>query len=190
MRLRSLFSYTPTLFTLGLPVLALLLLTSCQSAPENRDPTGEVFPSVQGTALDDTTVQLPEDLGDRYTVLLVGYVMEAQFDCDRWILGLMQDETPADLYEVPTIKGMLPGMFSGFIDDGMRKGIPQEDWGSVVTVYDDADAIVRLTGNDGSRNARVLLLDEEGRVVWFHDRGYSARALLEMSRLVRDGALP
>ena len=38
-----------------------------------------------------------------------------------------------------------PGMAADWIDSGMRRGIPSEDWGSVVTVYRDADAIGAFT---------------------------------------------
>ena len=50
-----------------------------------------------------------------------------------------------------------------------------------MTVYGSgAGELVDFTGNTGGRNIRVLLLDEEGRVQWFHDRGYSAGKLLEL----------
>ena len=69
----------------------------------------------------------------------------------------------------------------------MRSGIPEEDWASVITVYgSDADRIVALTGNEQPRNMRVLLLDAEGRVRWFHDRGFSAAKLLELVRTARE----
>jgi hypothetical protein len=88
--------------------------------------------------------------------------------------------------EIPTIDGMLPGMFSGTIDSGMRSGIPNEDWGSVVTVYGAGAAeLVRFTGNENGGNARVMLLDDEGVVLWFHDRGYSATKLLELDLTIR-----
>jgi hypothetical protein len=32
---------------------------------------------------------------------------------------------------------------------------------------------------------RVLLLDREGRVRWFHDRGFSAGKLIELERATR-----
>ena len=81
---------------------------------------------------------------------------------------------------------MIPGMFSGAIDSGMRSGIPSEDWGSVVTVYGaGADELKRFTGVEGGSNARVLLLDEDGFVQWFHDRGYSATKLLELDVMAR-----
>ena len=43
--------------------------------------------------------------------------------------------------EVPTIPGWAPRLFSGAIDGGMRNGIPDEDWGAVVTVYGDGGQV-------------------------------------------------
>jgi hypothetical protein len=81
---------------------------------------------------------------------------------------------------------MVPGMFAGTIDGGMRKGIPEEDWGAVLTIYADADEIVTFTGTENPRNARVLLLDARGHVVWFHDRGYSAARMQDLDRRWRE----
>jgi hypothetical protein len=64
----------------------------------------------------------------------------------------------------------------------MRRGIPQEDWPAVVTVYSDADKIISMTGNESPRNARVILLDKDGTIRWFFDRGYSADRVLELSK--------
>ena len=168
-----------------LAVLALTGLVACSSPLPNRDPTGERFPTVTGTPLDGGTLVLPDELAGEPALLLVGYVQDAQFDLDRWLIGLLQLETPVRLLEVPTIDGLVPGLFAGSIDGGMRKGIPSEDWGAVVTVYDDAEAIVEMTGDTNPRNGRVLLLDREGVVRWFHDRGFSAGKALELDGAVR-----
>ncbi len=171
----------------SLPVLALvMLLVGCASPTPNRDPSGEVFPSVRGESLEGQKVQIPEDWAGKPTVVLVGYKQRAQFDADRWLYGLLQAETPVALYEVPTIKGLFPRMLAGTIDEGMRGGIPSEDWQSVVTVYGDASKIVRFTGNTRGQNIRVLLLDAEGKVRWFHDRGFSAGKMLELDRAARE----
>ena len=117
---------------------------------------------------------------------MVGYVQETQIDLDRWAIGLTQMKFPCRIIEVPTIPGAIPSMIQGTIDDGMREGIPSEDWGGVVTLYDEpAERLVRFTGNETPRNARVLLLDGAGTVVWFHDRGYSPRLMLELDAAVR-----
>ena len=164
---------------------ALATLTSCASTVSRRDPTGETFPRVQGSSLAGTTYTIPDDFAGSPVVLLLGFVMNAQFDIDRWLLGLAQAGLEVRVHEVPTIEGLVPGMFAGTIDAGMRSGIPQEDWGSVITVYGDADKIVALTGNEAPRNGRVLLLDAAGKIVFFHDRGYSAGSLLRLKDAIQ-----
>lgn len=164
-----------------------LLCCACGASTPNRSPQGERFPSVRATTLDGRSVGLPEDLAGAPVVLLVGYVMEAQFDLDRWLIGLMQLETPVKRVEVPTIDGLVPGLVAGSIDEGMRSGIPREDWAAVATVYGaDAERIVAFTVDETPRNGRVLLLDDQGVVRWFHDRGFSAGILAELDRLARE----
>ncbi|MEO0650009.1 MAG: hypothetical protein AAFZ65_04975 [Planctomycetota bacterium] len=165
---------------------ALLLLVGCSSPIPNRDPVGERFPTVEGEALNGTPFTLPDDLVGQPAVLLIGYVQRTQFDIDRWLFGLLQAEVAVPIYEVPTIKSLVATQLKGTIDDGMRAGIPEEDWSSVVTVYGDAGAIVDLTGNERPQNTRVVVLDADGRVAWFHDRGYSARLALEVRGLTDD----
>ncbi|MEM7307471.1 MAG: hypothetical protein AAF682_12410 [Planctomycetota bacterium] len=164
----------------SLLLLGAVVASGCRAAIPNRNPVGETFPTVAGESLDGTPLRLPADLLGAPAILLVGYVQDAQFDADRWLLGLAQSGTGARVFEVPTIQGWVPRMIAGTIDQGMRNGIPEEDWGSVVTVYADADAIAELTGTENPRNIRVVVLDSQGTVRWFHDRGYSAGTLLRL----------
>lgn len=166
--------------------LALALFVACSTEVANRRPIGELFPSVRGEGLDGRAWELPRDLAGRPAILLIGYAQDAQFDADRWLFGLLQAQTPAQLLELPTIPGLIPSLAGDWIDKGMRSGIPSEDWSSVVTVYGGRAAeIATFTGNDRPRNMRVLLLDGEGRVRWFHDRGFSAREMLDLDHTAR-----
>ena len=166
--------------------LLVFQLTACQAAVPNRVPLDQTFPSVQGESLTGEKVKLP--IPGKQTLLLVGYAQKAQFDADRWLYGLLQAEIPVRIIELPTIPGLFPRMISGTIDSGMRSGIPSEDWSSVVTVYGSpAREIVSFTGNERPRNMRVILLDPNGTVRWFHDRGFSASKLLELARQVQAG---
>ena len=165
--------------------LALLLGLGCSSPLPNRDPVGEAFPRVEGESLSGESVALPDALAGAPAILLIGYVQQTQFDIDRWILGLLQAEVDVRVLEIPTIKGLVPTMIRGTIDDGMRAGIPEEAWSDVVTVYGDAGAIVELTGNERPQNTRVVLLDGDGQVVWFHDRGYLPNLALELVAAAR-----
>lgn len=177
---------TLTLISFALLLGGIAFLPACSAVP-NRMPVGEKLPSVQGENLAGEAVALPADVAGGPAVLILGYVQKAQFDADRWLFGFLQSQTPVQLYEVPTIKGLVPGLIAGRIDEGMRSGIPSEDWTSVATVYGgDAAKLVELTGNENPRNVRVLLLDGDGVIRWFHDRGFSAGKLLEVDRLARE----
>jgi len=175
----------------GIAVAVTASFSSCSSTIPRRDPMGETFPSVEGESLQGDRVRLPNDMFGEPALLLIGYRQKAQFDLDRWILGLMQAQTPIRIFEVPTIPGLIPGMIAGTIDDGMRSGIPMEDWAIVVTLYgDNASGVARWTGTEDGLNGRIVLLDAEGRAVWFHDRGYSATSLLDLDRVIRELGLP
>jgi hypothetical protein len=153
----------------------------CRSPLPNRVPIGEQFPSAAGKALTGERVEVPAAWFGAPTVVLIGYVQDAQFDADRWMLGLMQAGAKVRIVELPTINSRIASVFEDTIDEGMKGGIPPEDWSSVVTVYGKAARpIAAFTGNERPRNMRVLLLDRDGKVVWFHDEGYSPRELLEM----------
>ncbi|MEO0576643.1 MAG: hypothetical protein AAF004_14355 [Pseudomonadota bacterium] len=161
-----------------------LTLLGCSSALPNRDPTGERFPTAIGESLQGETITLPDALAGEPAVLLVGYKQDTQFDIDRWILGLAQVEADVRLLELPTIPGMVASMASGFIDNGMRSGIPEEDWKVVVTLYGGAaKPVANFTGTENGNNARVLVLDAAGTVVWFSDNGYSASKVLAVAAL-------
>ena len=156
---------------------ATLCLVSCTTTIPRQNPTGKVFPNVTGTALDGKKWNFPKDLSNQKVLLLVGYDQDAQFDIDRWLIGMDQKKYQANIFEVPTIKGWVPRLISGTIDEGMRSGIPEELWKLVVTVYRDAEKIINLTGNEDPLNARVIVLDEKGEIAYFYDRGFSVSAL-------------
>lgn len=166
-------------------VLLAVLLAGCAATIPNRDPQGEMFPAVQGESLEGETIALPDAFAGAPVVLLVGYKQGAQFDIDRWVMGLLQAEVAAPIVELPTIPGLIPSFASGWIDDGMRSGIPQEDWSAVVTLYGGAARpVAEFTGTASGRLARVVLLDAKGRVAWFDDRGYSASKALRLAALI------
>jgi hypothetical protein len=158
-------------------LLILVLLAGCASTYPNQDPTGQQFPSVSGQSLEKQDITMPAYFAGRQTLLLIGYVQDSQFDIDRWLIGLDMTRTMVDVYELPTIAGMAPRMFSTFIDEGMRRGIPKELWKGVITIYEGGDMVQQLTGNQNPNNARVILLDPRGKIIHFYDRGFSVAAL-------------
>jgi len=161
-------------------ILIVFSLIGCSTTYVNRNPVGENFPTVNGKSLTEEERELPAYFKGSYVVLLLGYEQDSQFDIDRWLIGLDMTETKIKAYEIPTIQGLLPRMFKSSIDNGMRKGIPKEFWGGVITIYGDGATVQEFTGNENPNNARVLLLDNMGKVIYFHDRGFSVQALNEL----------
>jgi hypothetical protein len=160
-----------------------LFVTGCssrrsfESAPEL---VGTSLPTFRGEALDDRVVKFPEEIRGRAHLLLVAYVQEAQFDVDRWVLGVLQAKAPVNVLELPTIASLGARLAKGFINRGMQQGIPKEDWASVVTVYGDAEVLRSYVGEIPGNNACAMLVDSEGVVRWVHRNGYSPRELLEL----------
>ena len=153
------------------------MLGGCSTTYPNQDVTGQQFPSIAGQSLEKEQVNIPKDFNTAVTLLLVGYKQNSQFDIDRWLIGLDMTNTEVAVYEIPTIQGMFPQMFSTVIDNGMRAGIPKELWKGVITVYQDGERVQSFTGNEQPNNARVLLIDSVGKIHYFHDRGFSVSAL-------------
>jgi hypothetical protein len=163
-----------------LMIIATLLLTACSSSYPNQAITGQVFPSVSGQTLEKELMTFPDDLTGEVVLLLIGYKQDSQFDIDRWLIGLDMTQTQVSVFELPTIQGLFPRMFSTLIDNGMRSGIPKPLWKGVVTIYKDGDKVQAFTGNEKPNNARVVLLNAQGKVIYFHDQGFSVDALNQL----------
>jgi hypothetical protein len=160
--------------------LLAILSVGCSTQYPNQDVTGQNFPVISGQSLEKETVSIPKDFTAINTLLLVGYKQDSQFDIDRWLIGLDMTQTVVDTYEIPTIQGLFPRMFSTTIDNGMRKGIPKALWKGVITVYQDGESVQAFTGNENGNNARVILINKSGKILYFYDDGFSVAALNDL----------
>jgi hypothetical protein len=137
-------------------------------------PLGQRFPSVGGTSLSGDKVRFPDDLAGAPAVLLVAYQRMAQVDVSSWLAFLESREPGLMVYEVPTIPAIAYRPWAGWIDDRMRKGLPQALWPRVVTLYDEGAPVRDLLGDNDFAGASVVLLDADGVVRWFSAQGFSA----------------
>ncbi|KTF15627.1 hypothetical protein [Pseudoalteromonas sp. H105] len=166
-------------------VLLAVFLFGCSNQYPNQILLGKQFPTVSGESLTKEDVVIPDDFNDEHSLLLIGYKQNSQFDIDRWLIGLDMTGVTIPAYELPTIQGMAPRMFSTFIDNGMRKGIPKELWGGVITIYKDGEKVQAFTGNESPNNCRVVLIDKAGKILYFYDRGFSVAALNELNAVLK-----
>ena len=165
-------------------LFASIFITGCTTTYPNQNVVGQNFPSISGTSLEKETVKIPEAFNQPLTLLLIGYKQNSQFDIDRWLIGLDMTGTELPVYELPTIQGMAPRMFSTFIDNGMRAGIPKELWKGVITIYQDGELVQEFTGNEDPNNARVILINAKSEILYFYDDGFSVAALNEVRSFI------
>lgn len=171
--------------------IAVGLFAGCGSTVPNRNIIGEVFPSVKGKNLDGIEKTLPDEFKGKKVILILGYEQKTQFDIDRWGIGFFTADLPLPpVYEIPTIPGLIPSLFKESIDSGMRSGIPKESWKDVITVYgSDGSILTNWTGTEVARNCRVILLDENGKVLWMHDKGYGLPPLKSLLDVLKSSGV-
>ena len=131
---------------------------------------GRRFPSISGKALSGEVVHFPEDLAGAPALLLCAYRRGTQADADLWA-AFAERELPAlAVWELPIIPSLVWRPMKGWIDGGMRGGVPPGLWSRVVTIYDDGGRARSFVGDGGGLHTQVVLLDADG-VVAFHDAG-------------------
>jgi hypothetical protein len=140
------------------------------------------LPSVAGTALSGEHVRLPHDLLGAPTLLLVAYRRAAQADVDHWAAMARREAPWLRVIELPVIPAAIWRPLQGWIDGGMRGGVPRPQWSNVVTVYDDGAAVRDFVGERGASVTHATLLDAGGTVRALETDGFSeaaARRLLD-----------
>lgn len=153
-----------------------------------KDTVGRRFPSVRGRALSGEPVHLPEDLRGAAALLLCAYRRGTQADIDRWV-AFGRARLPAGLrtLEVPIISAVVWRPLKGWIDGGMRGGVPKAQWSNVVTVYDESARTSRdFLGDAEGYAAHVLLLDAEGTVRLHDAGGYADPAALRLTEAIAE----
>lgn len=131
---------------------------------------GRRFPSVTGTALSGQIVRIPEDFAGAPVLLLCAYRRGTQADVDRWAAFAERRLPGLAVRELPIISSPLWRPLQGWIDGGMRGGVPPSLWGHVVTLYAEGAAARAFIGDGGGHRTQVVLLDGAGAVT-FHDAG-------------------
>jgi len=149
---------------------------------------GEKFPKVKGKSLSGEEVTLPNDVKGEAILIGVAFKRDAQEMLDSWTNYFdILCEGKKDVYELPVIEGSLWKIFSGFIDRGMKSGIPEEKHDKVVTHYGDASEVKKKLEIEDENLGYVFLLDKYGRIL-YKGEGYADKKgkeeLLEHVKMV------
>jgi hypothetical protein len=151
------------------------------SAP---DIIGRRFPSVAGRALSGAVVRFPEDFAGVSALLLCAYRRGTQDDVDRWAAFAARRLPDLRVYELPIISSLMWRPLQGWIDGGMRGGVPPGLWSNVVTLYEDGGRARTFIGDGGGQRTQVLLLDESGCVAFTDAGGFREDAAERLAEAV------
>ena len=97
----------------------------------------------------------------------------AHADVSSWREFLEAREPGRAVYEVPTIPAIAFRWWASWIDNCMRKGVPEASWPRIVTLYGDGPPVQDLLGHNDFAGAVVVLLDAGGVVRWFGHGGFT-----------------
>ncbi len=127
---------------------------------------GDIFPKLESESLSGKKVKVPDDLNGEVNLISIAFVREAQAMIDSWVEPFQEMCEGKSAYELPMIDGYFWKIFSGFIDEGMKAGIPEDKHDYVITYYGDTSKFRKQLGIDDRNLAYVYLLNEDGRIVW------------------------
>lgn len=157
-----------------------------------------LFPTLSSTALDGRKVTLPDDCTDHVTLVFIAFRREAQSMIDSWAEPFDKEfgvDPRVLVYEVPMIGSLNGRLMGGFIDAGMRSGIPDARHPYVVTWYGNSERYSDILGMDDLSAddlsaAYLFLLDKNGRIRW-RGKGFSdsigLQELIGMTRTLLSG---
>ena len=151
---------------------------------------GDLLPALRGEFLTGRAVVLPQAAAGRVALLLLGFSYDSRFAVEAWagrFRGQYCTDPRVTFYEIPMIGG-LAMMGKWFIDGGMRRGTPKDDYERVITVYGGTDLWKQRVAFEDPAVAYLILLDQQGKVVWRHagnleEKTYQALSS-EVSRLL------
>jgi hypothetical protein len=180
-------------------LLGVLTLTGCipagiNSPVQSSDVAGVMFPDVVGTDLEGKEISLPTGLAGRRNLVAIAFEREHQPVVDSWIARvepLLAQDAELRLYEVPTIYESST-LFRLWLNNGMRAGITDQIARQrTVTIYVDREQFNAALSIPDTSNVHLLLLNEEGRIVWRSTGPANDKKLAALSQaLVNGQSLP
>jgi len=151
---------------------------------------GETLPPLKGEFLNGRHALLPDAAAGKVAFVAMGFTYKSRFPVEDFAKRFRADfgkEPRATFFEVPIIGGMAV-MGKWFIDSGMRRGTPKDDYEHVITVYSGAGEWKKRMAFKATDAAYLLILDPQGKVAWkytgpFTDAAYNDLAA-QMKKLL------
>ena len=163
--------------------LALLPALAMAAAPTSELAIGERLPELRGEYLTGREAVHPQASEGRVALLLLGFTYKSRFAVEAWVEKYREEfhsDPRITFYEVPMIGGF-SRLGKWFIDGGMRRGTPKDDYEHVITVYGNTDAWKHRVGFRDPDAAYLILLDHSGKIAWRHGGAFDTAAWQALS---------
>ena len=132
-------------------------------------PDSATFPAVTGENLNRREVHLPSDFEGERNLVLIAFHRDQQKSVDTWSKfadSLLARDSTFRWYELPTL-GRRYTIVRGFIDGGMRGGIPDSAARErTITLYIDKFPFRKSLGLGTEDSIYAVLVDRAGKVYW------------------------
>jgi hypothetical protein len=149
---------------------------------------GARFPSVQGSNLEGRKFNLPQDFEAKYNIIAVAFYQNHQDLVNTWLpaIGrLTSSRKDLKFYELPTLSE-LNGLARGFIDGGMRAGIPNKATRAVtITLYLNRAEFLKAIGETSDSTIYSLLVNQKGEILWRGKGAYSKEQEDSLERVLK-----
>jgi len=125
----------------------------------------QTFPTLIAETLSGNKITLPDVVKGKKSFLVIAFERQAQPQADDWfdIYTTNFQKQGYVFYELPMISGLWKWM-SGFIDSGMRSGVPLAKHNNVATYYGPLDSYFTAFGVKDKSLVYVFTLNENGQI--------------------------
>lgn len=127
------------------------------------------FPEVEGANLEKQDFRLPEDFEGEANLVFLAFRRPQQAEFESWLpfaKELVESHRGLRFYQLPIIS-IRGGMARYFINEGMRRGIPDQKAREVtITLYLEKEPFLQALDIPDEDSIYILLVGKEGRIHW------------------------
>lgn len=146
------------------------------------------FPEIEAETLSGKKIVLPEATKGKYTFIAIAFKRQTQNEVDSWLEPFIKefgDKESVTFYEIPMISKSWK-LISGWIDAGMRSGIPEFKHDHVLTYYGPLQKYFDYFEVDDTGSVYVFLLDKNGNIIFNASGPADDDKFKKLSRLVKE----
>ncbi|MEL6632250.1 MAG: hypothetical protein AAFQ83_12305 [Bacteroidota bacterium] len=173
-------------------LIATLFVLSACSANKMEQPMNQpqVFPTLKAQTLAGNNITFPEDIkGKKSFIAMVfedmGAYMKPQNQANAWANAYEQYLKPEGVvfYEIPMMASAF-GMMRGWVDNGMRSGIPSEKHDNIACFYGDKGKYKKALSIGSYKEAHIFILDETGNILFYEHGGPTDEGIQRMKEML------